>query len=224
MTENFKKLNAQKESLVMENTRLIKQIQILETRLRQHHSVSKTDAQTQTTPEQSSPSPQKMDEKGVHFPLNAKKSTVPDVGIASPAQTVTGKDKSNPLMAVTLPKSEDEGCSSSKTKVNRTKKTLIAKSKNKTIETIIKQTLDKFFSSQTQDKYINEQTNVQSTNPEEGHPINLDRVVPVVPEQGNNLSSSDEDNNFQFQDAQDPYEDDDSGMSFDSIALHNLDT
>ena len=54
-----------------------------------------------------------MDEKGVHFPLNAQKSTVPDVGTASSVQTVIGKDKSNPLMAVTLPKSEkDEGSSS----------------------------------------------------------------------------------------------------------------
>ncbi|KAF3685519.1 Beta-amyrin 28-oxidase [Capsicum annuum] len=104
MTENFKKLNAQKESLLMENTRLIKQIQMLETRLSQQNPVSKTDAQTQTLV-QSSPSPQKMDEKGVHFPLNAHKSTVPDVGTASPVQTVIGKDKSNPLMAVTLPKS-----------------------------------------------------------------------------------------------------------------------
>ncbi|KAM3287302.1 hypothetical protein P3S67_020732 [Capsicum chacoense] len=91
MTENFKKLNAQKESLLMENTRLIKQIQILEARLSQQTKVSKTDAQTQTAA-QSSPSPQKMDEKGVHFPLNAQKFTVPDVGTASPVQTVTGKD------------------------------------------------------------------------------------------------------------------------------------
>ncbi|KAM3324343.1 hypothetical protein P3S67_005494 [Capsicum chacoense] len=52
----------------MENTRLIKQIQLLEARLYQQTNVSKKDAQTQT---QSSPSPQKMDEKGVHFPLNA---------------------------------------------------------------------------------------------------------------------------------------------------------
>ncbi|PHT38802.1 hypothetical protein CQW23_22375 [Capsicum baccatum] len=88
MTENFKMLNAQKESLVMENNRLIKQIQTLETRLRQNSSTSKTDAKTQTAPDQSSPSPQKMDEKGVHFPLNAKKSTVPDVGTASPVQTL----------------------------------------------------------------------------------------------------------------------------------------
>ncbi|PHU13837.1 Cell differentiation protein RCD1 -like protein [Capsicum chinense] len=108
MTENFKKLNDQKESLLMENTRLIKQIQMLETRLSQQNPASKTDAQTQT-PAQSSPSPQKMDEKGVHFSLNAQKSTVPDVGTASPVQTIIGKDKSNPLMAVTLPKSEDEG-------------------------------------------------------------------------------------------------------------------
>ena len=86
---------------------------MLETRLSPQNPASKTDAQTQT-PAQSSPSPQKMDEKGVHFPLNAQKSTVPDVGTASSVQTVTGKEKSNPLMAVTLPKSEDEGCSSTK--------------------------------------------------------------------------------------------------------------
>ncbi|KAF3667380.1 hypothetical protein FXO38_08620 [Capsicum annuum] len=61
----------------------------------------------------------KIDEKGVHFPLNAQKSTVSDVGTASPVQTVTDKDKSSPLMAVTLPKSEDEGCSSSKNKLTR---------------------------------------------------------------------------------------------------------
>ncbi|KAM3322250.1 hypothetical protein P3S67_003401 [Capsicum chacoense] len=204
----------------MENTRLIKQIQTLETRLRQQNPASKTDAQTQN-PYQSSPSPQKMDEKGVHFPLNAQKSTVPDVGTASPVQTVTGKDKSNPLMAVTLPKSEDEGCSSSKTKLtrpgNRIKKTLISKRKNETIETIIKQTLDRFFSNQTQDKYINKQPDEQ--------PTNLDRAVPEINNTDINSTRSDEEDDIaQFQDAQDPYEDDDSGMIFDSIALHNLDT
>ncbi|KAG5631038.1 hypothetical protein H5410_002755 [Solanum commersonii] len=47
---------------------------------------------------------------------------------------------------------------------------------------------------------------------------------------GNNitrsLSSGEEDygENAYYQDAQDPNDDDDSGMSFDSIALHNLDT
>ncbi|PHT77406.1 hypothetical protein T459_20928 [Capsicum annuum] len=30
-----------------------------------------------------------MDEKGVHFPLNAQKFIVPDVGTASPVQMVT---------------------------------------------------------------------------------------------------------------------------------------
>ncbi|KAM3270481.1 hypothetical protein P3S67_028683 [Capsicum chacoense] len=166
-----------------------------------------------------------MDEKGVHFSLNAKKSTVPDVGTASPAQTVIGKDKLNPLMAVTFPKSEDQGCSSSKTKLTRSgtkiKKTLMAKRNN---ETIVRQTLDKFFSSQTQDKYINEQANEQPTNPDEEQPTNPDGVVPEQNNADRNTSSSYEDNNFQFKDAQDPYEDDDSGMSFDSIALHNLDT
>ena len=54
-----------------------------------------------------------MDEMGVHSPLNVKKSTVSDEDIASPVLTVAGKDFSNPLMAVNLPKSEkDEGSSS----------------------------------------------------------------------------------------------------------------
>ncbi|KAM3306114.1 hypothetical protein P3S67_012984 [Capsicum chacoense] len=217
--ENFKKLNAKKQSLLMENTRLIKQIQILEARLSQQTKASKTDAQTQT-PDQSSPSPQKMDEKGVHFPLNAQKSTVPDIGAASPVQMVIGKDKSNPLMVVTLPKSKDEGCSSSKNKLTRSsnkilKKTLVSKRKNETIETIIKQTLDRFFRNQTQDKHMN------------GQPSSLDRTatVPEINNTDKNFARSDKDNSIaDFQDAQDPYEDDDSGMSFDSIALHNLDT
>ncbi|KAG5608731.1 hypothetical protein H5410_020012 [Solanum commersonii] len=40
------------------------------------------------------------------------------------------------------------------------------------------------------------------------------------------LSSGEDDygDNAYYQDAQDPNDDDDSGMSFDSIALHNLDT
>ena len=49
--------------------------------------------------------------------------------------------------------------------------------------------------------------------------------MPEINTTDNNSARSDEEDNIaQFQDAQDPYEDDDSGMSFDSIALHNLDT
>ncbi|KAM3307089.1 hypothetical protein P3S67_008832 [Capsicum chacoense] len=220
MTENFKTLNAQKESLLMENTRLIKHIQMLEIKLRQQTPVSKTDAQTQT-PTQSSPSPQKMDEKGVHFPINAQKSTVPDVGTASPIQTVIGKDASNPFMAVTLPKSEDEGCSSSKIKLKpkTSKKTLISRRKNETIETIIKQTLDRFFRNQPQDKYIDELSDEQ---PDNTMPA-INNTESISTNEEDSIAQF-EDSIAQFQDAQDPYEDDDSGMSFDSIALHNLDT
>lgn len=160
-----------------------------------------------------------MDEKGVHVPLNAQKSTVLDIGIASPVQMITGKDKSNSLIAVTLPKIEDEDCSSSRHRIvksdNKTsKKTLISRKKSETIETIIKQTLDKFFSQQTQDKHVDEQPSTST-----------DRLVPEINDEDINLSRLDEDNEFtHFQDAQDPYEDNDSGMSFDSIALHNFDT
>ena len=59
----------------------------------------------------------------------------------------------------------------------------------------------------------------------DGQPTNLDRTVPEINNTDNNSARSDEEDSIaHFQDAQDPYEDDDSGMSFDSIALHNLNT
>ncbi|KAK4370203.1 hypothetical protein RND71_009678 [Anisodus tanguticus] len=101
MTDKVKRLNHTKEVLQIQNTHLLEKVTELELKLRQM---------------QSSPSPSKMDETGVHSLLNAKKSIVPDVGTTSPVQTVAGKDKSNPLMVVTLPKSEAEEGSSSKTR------------------------------------------------------------------------------------------------------------
>ncbi|KAK4337659.1 hypothetical protein RND71_042146 [Anisodus tanguticus] len=110
-----------------------------------------------------------MDEIGVHSLLNAKKSIVPDVGTTSPVQTVAGKDESNPLMAVTLPKSEAEEENSSKTRQN----------------------------------------------PENNQ--NLDSI--------DHVSETSSDNEFlESNYAQDPNENYDSGMSFDSVALHSLDT
>ncbi|KAK4344020.1 hypothetical protein RND71_037114 [Anisodus tanguticus] len=106
MTDTVKGLNQTKEILQTQNIHLIEKITELELQLRQ------TSLRQQT---QSSPSPSKMDETGVHSLLNAKKSIVPDLGTTSPVQTVAGKDISNPLMAVTLPKSEEEP-SSSKTR------------------------------------------------------------------------------------------------------------
>ena len=53
-----------------------------------------------------------MNENGVHSLLNAIKSTVSDEYTASLVQTVASKDLSNTLMAVNLPKSEEEGPSS----------------------------------------------------------------------------------------------------------------
>ena len=52
--------------------------------------------------------PIKMDEMGVHSPLNVKKFTESDEDTASPVQTVADKDLSNLFMAVTLSKSENE--------------------------------------------------------------------------------------------------------------------
>ncbi|KAG5579727.1 hypothetical protein H5410_050354 [Solanum commersonii] len=229
MTEAFKRLNAKVETLLQENAKLMEQI---------HTS-------TQTS-EPSFPSQDKMDEKGVHSPTNAKRSTVSDnKNTASPIQTITGKDTSNPFKAVILSKNEDEGFSSRRrlprsfTQIETTtKKTMLhKKKKNDKIEIIIKKTLEKFFQ-QGQDKHV-----IPTPNPDPDG----DRLVPDTERinterdrtdtnsrrdsPGNNniirsLSFREEDygEHAYYQDAQDPNEDDDSGMSFDSIALHNLDT
>ena len=152
-----------------------------------------------------------MDEMGVHSPLNAKKSTVSDDDTASPVQTVAGKDFSNPLMAVTLPKSERDESSSSRRKLplsfNQTIRQKVKKAqKNKELEFLITQTVEKLLKQkQEKDKHINPspiQSPRQDSTPS---PNNFDNFL----------------DSMQF--AQDP-NDDHSGMSFDSIALHNLDT
>ncbi|TMW80724.1 hypothetical protein EJD97_016051 [Solanum chilense] len=104
MTEAFKRLNYKNEVLLQENLQLKKRTAKMENNLKTKN--------TQTNIE-GSPSPRKMDEMGEHSPLNVNKSIVSDKDTTSPVQTVAGKDFSNPLMAVTLPKSEkDEGSSS----------------------------------------------------------------------------------------------------------------
>ncbi|WMV40705.1 hypothetical protein MTR67_034090 [Solanum verrucosum] len=105
------------------------------------------------------------------------------------------------------------------------------KKKNDKIESIIKKTLEKFFQ-QGQDKHV-----ITTQNPDPSG----DRLVPDTErintkrERTNtssrrdttrSLSSGEEDygEHLYYQHAQDPNEDDDFGKSFDSIALHNLDT
>ncbi|KAG5585117.1 hypothetical protein H5410_045551 [Solanum commersonii] len=239
MTEAFKRLNAKVEALLQENVKLMEQVQSLKGK----GTIQPIHTSTQTS-EPSCPSHNKMDEQGVHSPTNAKRSTVSDnKDTASPVQTVAGKDISNPFMAVILPKNEDEGCSSSRRRLPRsftqtetTTKKLHKKKKNDKIEKIIKKTLEKFFQSQGQDKHV-------IPNPIPNPDPNGDRLVPdmenITTERertsarrdssGNNnrsLSSGEDDygNNAYYQDAQGPNDDDDSGMSFDSIGLHNLDT
>uniref|UniRef100_M1DDK1 Uncharacterized protein n=1 Tax=Solanum tuberosum TaxID=4113 RepID=M1DDK1_SOLTU len=114
-----------------------------------------------------------MDKTGVHSPTNVERAIVPAKGTASPGQTVTGKDSSNPLTADTLPKSK------------------------KTKETI-------------QEKTIREHPNPEPTNSE--------------PEDTRSRSDENDPSTDHFTQHFDPNDDDDSGMSFDSEALHNLDT
>jgi len=232
MTEAFKRLNQKNDILTQENTKLIEQVKVLEHRiqaLKFELTQSQTTSQTQIIPQpdsemnspKSSPSQTKMDETGVHSPMNAVRSTVSDNDTASPVQTVTGKDKSNPLMAVTLPKSEDEGPSRRRLPKTLTqgemlkKKGVISKrKKNEKIEKIIKQTLENFFQEkEEQDKHIVKNPSLSPRSPSPSPRLNSGRE-----------QSSEETNDYlNYQDAQDP-NDYDSGMSFDSEAIHNLDT
>ncbi|KAG5592188.1 hypothetical protein H5410_042702 [Solanum commersonii] len=193
VTENIRPM----EALLQENAKLMEQVKLFKGK----ESIQTIHTSTQTS-KPCFPTQDKIDEQVVHSPTNAKRSTVSDnKDTASPFQTVAGKDTSNPFMAVTLPKSEDE---------------------------------EKFFQ-QGQDKHV---TITPSPDP------NGDRLVPdaehintdktntssVRDTSGNNITRSlsfgeeDYGEHAYYQDAQDPNEDDDSGMSFDSIALHNLDT
>ncbi|WMV41721.1 hypothetical protein MTR67_035106, partial [Solanum verrucosum] len=108
--------------------------------------------------------------------------------------------------------------------------------KNDKIDSIIKRNLEKIFQ-QGQDKHV-----ITTQNPDpsgyrlvlDTERINTERDKTNTSTRrdtlGNNitrsLSSGEEDygEHSYYQDAQDPNEDDDSEMSFDYIALHNLDT
>ncbi|KAG5616802.1 hypothetical protein H5410_016626 [Solanum commersonii] len=238
MTEAFKRLNAKVEALLQENAKLMKQVKLFKGK----ELVQKIHTSTQTS-EPSFPSQEKMDEQGVHSPTNAKRSTVSDnEDTTSSVQTVAGKDTSSPFIAVILPKSEDEGSSSRRrlprsfTQVEKTtKKTMLhKKKKNDKLESIIKKTFEKFFQ-QGQDKHVITIPNPDASGDKlvpDTERINTDRTNTSSRRDtsGHNitrsLSSGEEDygEHTYYQDAQDPNEDDDSGMSFDSIALHNLDT
>uniref|UniRef100_M1DXW2 Uncharacterized protein n=1 Tax=Solanum tuberosum TaxID=4113 RepID=M1DXW2_SOLTU len=155
-----------------------------------------------------------MDKKGVHSPMNVEEAIVPAKDTASPDQTVAGKDLSNPLMANTLPKSvRILPVSFNTTRTieheKRTKGFLLKRNKDKIIEQIIQNSLMKLLSEKTKE--------VRSENP---------KPEPETPctegSESNEYGSEYNPSLEQF--THDPNEDDDSGMSFDSIALHNLDT
>ncbi|KAG5596062.1 hypothetical protein H5410_037294 [Solanum commersonii] len=156
----------------------------------------------------------KLMEQGVHSPTNAKRSTVSDdKDTTSPVQTVAGKDTSNPFMAVTLPKSEDEG-SSSRRRLPRSFTQFFQQGQVKHV--ITTQNLDP-----SGDRLVpdieridtdRDRTNTSSRRDTSGNNITI------------SISFGEDDygEHSYYQDAQDPNEEDDSGMSFDSIALHNL--
>ncbi|KAG5597148.1 hypothetical protein H5410_038380 [Solanum commersonii] len=200
MIEGFKRLNQTIERLETEKGKMTKHIHSLQERIR--FLLENTN---QTIPLKSSPSHYKMDKMGVHSPTNVERAIVLAKGTASPVQTVAGKDSSNPLMVDTLPKSRQ---------AKRQRDSF--KREKKRIEKIIKSSLYKLLTKKTkeviQEKIIRE-------NPEpEPDPADSNREDIESRSDENNLSID------QFNQHYDPNEDDNLGMSFDSIALHNLNT
>ncbi|KAG5600697.1 hypothetical protein H5410_032067 [Solanum commersonii] len=157
MTKAFKRLNGKAEALLQENVKLMEQVKLFKGKDSSQKAPTGTYISTLSFPSQD-----KMDKKGVHSSTNAIRCTISDEkDTASPVQTIAGKDTSNSFMAVTLPKSEEES-SSSKQRLPRSfipvetlkmKIMLYKKKKNDKIESIIKQSLEKFFQ-QGQDKHV----------------------------------------------------------------------
>uniref|UniRef100_M1E087 Uncharacterized protein n=1 Tax=Solanum tuberosum TaxID=4113 RepID=M1E087_SOLTU len=163
-----------------------------------------------------------MDKKGVHSPNNVEEAIVPAKGTASPVQTVAGKDLSNLLMANTLPKSVRLlQASFSTTKATeqrkRTKGFLLKRKKDKRIEQMIQNFVQKLLSKKTKE-VISENPKPEPETPDTEYTGSNDYRSEYNP----SLEKS-WDNPSLEQTAQDPNGDDDSGMSLNSIALHNLD-
>ncbi|KAG5619697.1 hypothetical protein H5410_004915 [Solanum commersonii] len=155
-----------------------------------------------------------MDKKGVHSPKNIEEATIPAKGIASPVQTVACKDLSNSLMADTLPKSlrilpASLNITRTTEQVKLTKGFLLKRKKEKRIEQMIQNSLQKLLSKKTKE--------VISENPKP-KPKTPDTEYSGSNDYGSEYNPSVE----QF--SQDPNKNDDSGMSFDFIELNNLDT
>ncbi|KAG5612323.1 hypothetical protein H5410_023604 [Solanum commersonii] len=111
-------------------------------------------------------------------------------------------------MAVTLPKSEGEETTTKKTMLHK-------KKKHDKIESIIKKTLEQLFQ-QGQDKHYGYRTKAGPNTSPRNTNNNITR--------SNSSEEEDYREHSYYQDAQNPNTDDDSGMSFDFEALHNLDT
>ncbi|KAG5577784.1 hypothetical protein H5410_057918 [Solanum commersonii] len=160
-----------------------------------------------------------MDKTGVHSPTNVERAIVPAKGTTSPVQTVAGKDSSNPLMVDTLPKSVRILPASFDTIAETNKKTkgfLQKRKKNKRTEKIIKSSLYKLLTEKT--KEVIQEKIIRENSEPEPDPTDSDHEDIESRSDENDLSID------QFNQHYDPNEDNDSGMSFDSIALHNLDT
>ncbi|KAK4341423.1 hypothetical protein RND71_039924 [Anisodus tanguticus] len=158
-----------------------------------------------------------MDETGEHSRLNVKKPIVPGIGTTSPVQTIAGKDKSNPLKVVTLLKSESEEEISLKTR-RKLPQTLTGSTSRARSRRKKPQTKESIFNEQIKPIMEDKHENPVTTAPEisrQNRGLNTEDI--------DHVSETSSENEL-IQHAQDPNENDDSGMSFDSIAEHNLNT
>ncbi|KAG5620529.1 hypothetical protein H5410_005747 [Solanum commersonii] len=205
MTEDFRRQNQNIDRLEKEKERLTQHVHLLEERIKiLQFNINQTIPLQKPKPDNSKEQKSylshfKMGKTGVHFPKNVERATVSAKGTSSLVQTVMGKDLSNLLMADTLPKSV---------------RILPASFSN--IATTGAETSKKRKGFISLYKLLNEKTKevIQEYPNPEPEPVDSD------PED----SASDEYDPSMDQFAQDPNEDDDSGMSFDTEALHNLDT
>ncbi|KAG5631235.1 hypothetical protein H5410_002952 [Solanum commersonii] len=198
MTEGFKRLNQTIERLETEKGKMTQHIHSLQERIRflLGNTNQTTPLQIQDYPKgpKSSPSHYKMDKTGVHSPTNVESAIVSARGTTSPVQMIAGRDKQ-----------KDKGIPTKK-------------KKNKRIEKIITSSIYKLLKDKEKAKEIIQEKIIQENPKSEPEPTDSDLENTGSRSDENDLSID------QFTQHYDPNEDNDSRMSFDSIALHNLDT
>ncbi|KAK4737121.1 hypothetical protein R3W88_000818 [Solanum pinnatisectum] len=160
MTQGFRRQNQNIDRLEKEKEKLTQYVHSLEERIKMilQSNINQTIPLQKTDNSKSSPSHSKMDKMGVHSPKNVERVIVLAKDTASPVQTVTGKDLSNPLMADTLLKSvrilpaSFKNIATTGTETSKKNKSfLLKRKKDKRIERLIQSSLYKLLSEKTKE-------------------------------------------------------------------------